>query len=141
MTTYDNPRRVTTNGATVTDCRHRCCQVRSNPYHAHICAPEGCDECAKATAVEQENERKHDLSVITAAVMRSVVPNIAGLPGRPDLDRIVAERVHELYREALADHQLFGLTVSEWRHVVVVRVGLALAFPHEWPSTGEAHGR
>jgi hypothetical protein len=133
--------RAPTIGATVTDCGHLCCQVRSNPYHVHICAPEDCDECTKAAAADQDGERDRDLAAITAAVMRSMVPHVVGLPGGRDLDRLVADRVHELHREALADHQLTGLAVAEWRHVVVVRVGLALAFPHEWPSTGEGHGR
>jgi hypothetical protein len=30
---------------TTTDCGHCCCEIRSNPYHEHVCAPEECRRC------------------------------------------------------------------------------------------------
>jgi hypothetical protein len=88
-------------------------------------------ECQGCSASRQAERRAAgEESVITAAVMRSIVPQISGLPTGRELDRLVAELVQTQYLGALDDADLEDLDVNEWCGVIAARVGLALAFPH-----------
>jgi hypothetical protein len=109
-------------------CGHRCCSVPANPCHTHMTKPPECQGCAASRQAERRAPGEE--SVITAVVMRSIVPQISGLPVGRELDRLVAEQVRAHYLGALDDGALADLDANEWCGVVAARVGLALAFPH-----------
>lgn len=112
-------------------CGHLCCQIADNAYHVHAEPPPSCPRCAALGEAEPVA-----LGRLVAEVLLHVAPEIPGLPGGAALAALVGHHALDTYRAARDEPAVRALRDSERRAVLAARVGLALAFPAEFPGTG-----
>jgi hypothetical protein len=111
-------------------CRHRCCAIRSNPYHSHVDPPEGCRRCRVAD-VERLG---FEVDELVDAVLATLTPEIPGLPRGEPLAELVLAHAADVCLAAQDDPQLEHLDPEQRRTVLAGRVAVALAYPPVAPA-------
>jgi len=111
------------------DCAHRCCALRSNPYHTHTSPPTGCPRCAAADDGAWGEDGANEIPIIAARVLHAVAPQIPHLPAGEQLDELVHATTMSTYHDSMGEPQVRALSRTDRRRVIAARVGLTLAFP------------
>jgi hypothetical protein len=106
------------------DCGHICCTIAGNRYHAHRDPPGLCDRCAWADG--DDAPRTVGLgSLVEAAVVAHLAPEVPGLPTGAELAERVGPEVLAVCEQARTDPDLAGLGADELRLALAGRVVIA----------------